>query len=163
MSNNRIDVAPGKLAAVVTSLEMFSRPVFRPEHPDPGWHLHHVQQADLPWFRDLFRRVGLNWLWFSRLQMSDTTLALLAAPPRLQAAPDTHREQCPACLEFRVPSILDEHLASVPHPIALAALPADARGLDEDALLGHACKTPSRLALLLVGIGGRSIESSRSV
>ena len=81
MLKDRIDVPSGKLATVVTSLEMFSRPVLRPEHPGLGWHLHHVQQPDLGWYRDLFRRVGLNWLWFSRLQMSDTTLASIIHHP----------------------------------------------------------------------------------
>jgi GNAT superfamily N-acetyltransferase len=81
MSNDRIDVPPGKLAAVVTSLEMFSRPLLRSEHPGPGWHLKHVRQPDLGWFRDLFRRVGLKWLWYSRLQMSDTALASIIHHP----------------------------------------------------------------------------------
>src|SRR5215813_7405135 len=58
----------------------------------------------------------------------------LALAPRLQIAPDTHRKQRSARLEFGVPCVLDEHLAHVQHPIMLAALPANARGLDLDAM-----------------------------
>jgi GNAT superfamily N-acetyltransferase len=81
MLNDHIDVPPGKLAAVVTSLEMLSRPALRPEHAGAGWHLRHAQRPDLRWFRDLYRRVGLDWLWFSRLRMSDRALASIIHHP----------------------------------------------------------------------------------
>jgi len=81
MSNDCIDVPAGKLAAVVTSLEMLSRPALRPEYAGRGWHLRHVQQPDLLWFRDLFRRVGHDWLWFSRLHISDSALASIVHHP----------------------------------------------------------------------------------
>ena len=81
MLNDCIDVPPGKLAAVVTSLEMLSRPALRPEHAGTSWRLRHVKQPDLRWYRDLFRRVGGSWLWFSRLRMSDTALASIIHHP----------------------------------------------------------------------------------
>lgn len=68
------DVAPGKIAAVVTHLQMFERPRLRPESSD-GLTLRHVVDPDLDWFRHLYRRVGEDWLWFSRLQMTDAQLA----------------------------------------------------------------------------------------
>jgi GNAT superfamily N-acetyltransferase len=109
MSNDRIDVPPRKLAAVVTSLEMFSRPVLRPEHLGPGWHLQHVQQADLRWFRDLFRRVGLNWLWFSRLQMSDATLASIIHHPAVSvySLQIEGRDEGLLELDFREPGVCE--------------------------------------------------------
>lgn len=63
------DVPPGKLAAVVTCLEMRERPALRAERADVPWALRRVVDADPGWYRALFRRVGLEWLWFSRLVM----------------------------------------------------------------------------------------------
>jgi GNAT superfamily N-acetyltransferase len=109
MSNDRIDVPPGKLAAVVTSLEMFSRPLLRSEHPGPGWHLQHVQQPDLSWFRDLFHRVGLNWLWFSRLQMSDTVLASIIhhSAVSVYSLQIENRDEGLLELDFREPGVCE--------------------------------------------------------
>src|SRR5262245_29090236 len=109
MSNDRIDVPLGKLAAVVTSLEMFSRPLLRSEHPGPGWHLQHVWQPDLGWFRDLFRRVGLNWLWFSRLQMSNTALASIIHHPAVSvySLQIENRDEGILELDFREPDVCE--------------------------------------------------------
>lgn len=69
------DVPDGKLAAVVTHLEMQARPPAR-RVPELDVALMRHEQADLAWYRDLFCRVGgLNWLWFSRLGMEDHALA----------------------------------------------------------------------------------------
>lgn len=68
------DIAPGKLAAVVTSLEMHGRPAPRPEPADPAWSLRRVPEPDATWYRDLFRRIGEAWLWDSRLRLSDAAL-----------------------------------------------------------------------------------------
>jgi GNAT superfamily N-acetyltransferase len=78
------DVPAGKIAAVVTSLQMFERPPLRPEPPRPDLALAHVAQAELGWFRTLFRRVGENWLWFSRLTIPDAALAAIIHDPRVE-------------------------------------------------------------------------------
>ncbi|HEV2674002.1 MAG TPA: GNAT family N-acetyltransferase [Aliidongia sp.] len=76
LSDGYADVPAGKIAAVVTSLEMTQRPALRPDPPEEaGFALRRVPQADLDWFRALFRHVGENYLWFSRLRMSDQKLA----------------------------------------------------------------------------------------
>ena len=70
------DVPAGKIAAVVTSLEMTARPPLRPDPPaEAGFSLIRIERPDLDWFRTLFRRVGQDYLWFSRLRMSDAALA----------------------------------------------------------------------------------------
>jgi hypothetical protein len=51
------DVPAGKIAAVVTSLEMTARPPARDEPENRGWSLRRVPDPDLDWYRDLFRRV----------------------------------------------------------------------------------------------------------
>ena len=63
---------PGKLAAVVTYLEM-RRPSELPP-VDGSFDVERVPRCDPNRYRDLFRRIGSNWLWFSRLRMSDAEL-----------------------------------------------------------------------------------------
>ena len=43
-----------------------------------------VETPDLDWFRDLYRRVGEEWLWFSRLQMTDAELAAIIQSPLVE-------------------------------------------------------------------------------
>jgi GNAT superfamily N-acetyltransferase len=74
------DVPPGRIAAVVTHLEMRERPLLPAESLGP-WSLRRVDHPDLDWFRELYRRVGAEWLWFSRLRMSDAELAALVQSP----------------------------------------------------------------------------------
>lgn len=64
------DVPNGKIAAVVTHLEMTARPPLR-DDPAGAWTLRRVEQPGLDWFRALYARVGEDWLWFSRLRMPD--------------------------------------------------------------------------------------------
>jgi GNAT superfamily N-acetyltransferase len=68
------DVPAGKIAAVVTHLEMTERPALTPA-PSGPWTLRHVGKPDPAWYRDLYRRVGEEWLWFSRLRLTDDELA----------------------------------------------------------------------------------------
>jgi GNAT superfamily N-acetyltransferase len=77
------DVPAGKIAAVVTHLEMTTRPALRPDPPGT-WSLRRVEAPDLNWFRDLYRRVGEEWLWFSRLQMSDADLTTIIHSPLVE-------------------------------------------------------------------------------
>jgi GNAT superfamily N-acetyltransferase len=66
-------VKPGELAAVVTSLEMRTRP--RPGMvPDSPLRLVRWKQPTADAYRTLFKRVGAPWLWFSRLVLDDTAL-----------------------------------------------------------------------------------------
>src|SRR4051812_27602520 len=68
------DVPAGKIAAVVTHLEMTARPAIAVD-PLGAWSLRKVERPDLAWYRDLYRRVGEEWLWFSRIRASDEKLA----------------------------------------------------------------------------------------
>lgn len=79
-----IDVPPGKQAAVVTSLQMTARPERRPEQAVGGWALRRVERPDLDWYRDLYRRVGQDWLWFSRMSMLDDALAAILHAPAVE-------------------------------------------------------------------------------
>jgi GNAT superfamily N-acetyltransferase len=67
------ELAPGKIASIVTYLEMRERPVHAVE-PTVTFDVHRVERPDLEWYRALFRRIGTDYLWFSRLQLTDREL-----------------------------------------------------------------------------------------
>ena len=77
------DVPAGKIAAVVTHLEMTARPAPRPD-PEGAWSLRRVEDPALDWFRDLYRRIGEQWLWFSRIRMPDAELAAIIHAPQVE-------------------------------------------------------------------------------
>jgi GNAT superfamily N-acetyltransferase len=68
------DLPPGKIASVVTFLEMRTRPNLPATSVPSGLSLRRVERPALDWYRNLFRRVGQEWLWFGRLQMNDDEL-----------------------------------------------------------------------------------------
>ena len=93
------DVPAGKIAAVVTHLEMTERPALRPD-PEGAWTLRRVPSPDLDWFRDLYRRVGEEWLWFSRLQMADAELAAIVRSPMVDVHALVHEGRDEGLLEL---------------------------------------------------------------
>jgi GNAT superfamily N-acetyltransferase len=93
------DVPSGKIAAVVTHLEMTARPLTLPDPPG-AWELRRVESPGLDWFRDLYRRVGEEWLWFCRLQMSDAELAAIIQSPRVEVYALMHSGRDEGLLEL---------------------------------------------------------------
>lgn len=75
------DVPRGRIATVVTHLEMTTRPPRQVPRVRPGWSLRHEPALPPEAYRALFRRIGEPWLWFSRLKLSDEALAALLAEP----------------------------------------------------------------------------------
>ncbi|SFO48536.1 Acetyltransferase (GNAT) family protein [Bradyrhizobium sp. Ghvi] len=98
------DIPAGKIAAIVTHLEMTARPAHRAD-PAGSWSLRKVDAPALTWYRDLFRRVGENWLWFSRARMSDAELAAIihAAGIEVYALVVDGRDEGLLELDFREP------------------------------------------------------------
>src|SRR5919202_3158214 len=82
--NGYHDVPPGKLAAVVTYLEMIAPPERRPARERPDLALVPLPRHDLAGYRDLYRRVGADWLWFSRLLMPDEQLRAILDDPAVE-------------------------------------------------------------------------------
>ncbi len=74
LNDGYTDLPPGKIASVVTYLEMRTRPRTETEALPAGLSLRRVTQPDLKWYRDLFRKVGAEWLWYGRLALSDEQL-----------------------------------------------------------------------------------------
>ncbi|MDO6730719.1 GNAT family N-acetyltransferase [Marinovum sp. 2_MG-2023] len=76
------DVPKGKVAAVVTHLEMRSPPVPKSAALPAGLTISRVTDPDVTWYRDLFCRVGgQDWLWFSRLRLDDAALSAVLGDP----------------------------------------------------------------------------------
>ncbi|HEX2554766.1 MAG TPA: GNAT family N-acetyltransferase [Microvirga sp.] len=82
--NGYTDLPPGKIATVVTYLEMTRRPRLKARPKDPAWRLVRIDR-DIPRYRALFRRVGEPWLWFSRLAMPEAQLAAILGHPDVEA------------------------------------------------------------------------------
>ena len=103
------DVPAGKIAAIVTSLEMFAAAPLRPEPPGLALTLARVERPDLFWFRDLFRRVGDDWLWFSRRAMSDDALRAIIHDPKVEIYLLKAGDEEAGLLEldFRVPAVCE--------------------------------------------------------
>jgi GNAT superfamily N-acetyltransferase len=98
------DVPAGKIAAVVTHLEMTARPSPRPE-PASAWTLRRVDAPALDWYRDLYGRVGQPWLWVSRIRMRDAELAAIIQSPLMEVHALAHEGRDEGLLEmdFREP------------------------------------------------------------
>ena len=73
---------PGHLANVVTCLEMHARPVLRPAHDD-SFSLERMGAADTDRFRALFRAIGQDIMWFSRLIIPEEKLSAIIGDPNV--------------------------------------------------------------------------------
>ena len=72
-------VSDGELAAVVTFLEMRKPPTA--QVPASSLALRRIANPDVDNYRQLFRRIGQDWLWFSRLVLTDEKLAAIIQDP----------------------------------------------------------------------------------
>lgn len=85
LDNGFYDVPPGRLATVVTHLEMRAPAPARPGKLAQGARLEQNHAPTLEWYRDLFTRVaGHDWLWFSRLLMADDEVSAIIADPGVE-------------------------------------------------------------------------------
>lgn len=75
------DVPRGKVAMVVTHLEIYA-PQLRGAALPNGLSFGELPR-DLDTYRDLFRRVGANWLWFARLALPDADLEKILHDPQV--------------------------------------------------------------------------------
>ena len=85
LPNGYYELPKGKLANVVTCLEMLAKPKTEsPSWPD-GFGLRRLTGNDLTLFRTLFRDIGQDLMWFSRLIMSDEKLAGILSNPDVES------------------------------------------------------------------------------
>ncbi|MBC7311895.1 MAG: GNAT family N-acetyltransferase [Rhizobium sp.] len=77
-------VPAGKIANVVTCLEMLEKPPAKPARPaEPGLTIERWDRPDLGEYRALFRAIGEEWMWFSRLVMPDEELRAILSHPEV--------------------------------------------------------------------------------
>jgi GNAT superfamily N-acetyltransferase len=93
-------VPPGEIAAVVTHLEMHAKPALRREPGKPGeYALRRMNKPVLSEYREIYRRVGEQWLWFSRLAMDDEALTAIVHDPAVEVHILRHRGRDEGILE----------------------------------------------------------------
>lgn len=99
------DVPPGRIAAVVTHLEMLAPPHGTSTAPSPGYAIRRVHAPSVDWYRDLYRRIGADWLWFSRLRLTEAELASILenADVAVFALSANGRDEGLLELDFHVP------------------------------------------------------------
>jgi GNAT superfamily N-acetyltransferase len=78
------DLPAGTLASVVTYLEMKAPPPIKGLETPPGLRLLRHDAPDVEWYRALYRLVGDDYLWFSRLMWDDSALAAHLASDRVE-------------------------------------------------------------------------------
>ena len=79
------ELPKGKLANVVTCLEMLSKPSTKATSLPDGFSLRRFTSADLATFRTLFKAIGEDNMWFSRLFISDEKLAAILDNPQVES------------------------------------------------------------------------------
>jgi GNAT superfamily N-acetyltransferase len=104
-----IAISPGKTAAVVTSLEMLARPRLREAPTQLDLRLERATHPAIQWYRELYRRVGEDWLWFSRLTLDDEALRAILDDPLVEVYALRHAGEEAGLLEldFRDPGLCE--------------------------------------------------------
>lgn len=80
--NGYTDLPPGKIANVVTYLALAVPSSQPPPEPPRDLAVRRVAHPEPKWFRDIYRRIGQDLLWFSAEMMSDEQLAREIAAPK---------------------------------------------------------------------------------
>ncbi|POR56618.1 GNAT family N-acetyltransferase [Bosea psychrotolerans] len=79
------DLPPGKIAAIVTSLEMFEAPPLRSDPPGmEGFALDPIGREDVARYLAIYRALGERWMWFSRLVKPVAELQAILADPGVE-------------------------------------------------------------------------------
>jgi GNAT superfamily N-acetyltransferase len=99
------DVPAGKLAAVVTHLEMTKKNLRGAALP--GGLTFAELPRDVALYKDVFARIGAPWLWFGRLVMDETDLRDMLEDPKVTLH-TLIKAGCPEALlelDFRTPGM----------------------------------------------------------
>ncbi len=78
-------VPPGKIASIVTFLEMSEAPPRRADPPVEGLTLVRLGPQDVARYRAVYGVIGERWVWFSRLGLAPDALAALLQDERIEA------------------------------------------------------------------------------
>ncbi len=77
-------VPAGKIATVVTCLEMLAPPPGKPAVAPDTLALERWLRPSPEDYRTLFRAVGQDWMWVSRLEMGDDELSAILNDPQME-------------------------------------------------------------------------------
>jgi len=105
--NGTTDLPAGKIAAVVTSLEMVAPPPRRADPPGvEGFALEEIGRADVARYLAVYRLLGERWMWFSRLVKPVEELQAILSDPAVEffAVRFAGRDVGLLELDFRVPN-----------------------------------------------------------
>jgi GNAT superfamily N-acetyltransferase len=79
------DLPAGKIAAIVTSLEMLSAPALKADPPGvEGFSLDEIGREDVQRYLAVYRLLGERWMWFSRLVKPVAELQAILADPLVE-------------------------------------------------------------------------------
>ncbi|MEP5728881.1 MAG: GNAT family N-acetyltransferase [Sulfitobacter sp.] len=104
LENGLHDIPRGKVANVVTHLEMTTQAKLRNVSLPDGVTFRAVT-PDVAWYRDIFHRVGANWLWYGRRKQDDTALTAILNDPQVEfyTLDVAGRDEALLELDFRQP------------------------------------------------------------
>jgi len=99
------DVPAGKIAAVVTYLEMRTRPRHDGQEPALQDRIRRIEKPDPDWYLDVYNRIGADLLWFSRLVASRDKLVSTITDPNYEVCAVNYGDQEEGLVEldFRTP------------------------------------------------------------
>jgi len=105
LSDGYHDVPPGKVATVVTHLEMRSKPKTTPIPAPAGWAFRRQLHPSRDWYLKLFHAVGDNWLWFGRTILEANALDTILQNPKVHvySLHDENKDGAILELDFRNP------------------------------------------------------------
>ena len=105
LENGFHDIPPGKVAMIVTYLEMRAPADCKAIELPGDVSLRRVD-ASPDWYRDVFKRVGSqDWLWYGRLKLNDTELSAILDDPAVEiyTLQTSERDEALLELDFRTP------------------------------------------------------------
>lgn len=101
LADGTYDIPPGKVVEVTTYLEMRAPAKNVPTELPSGITLRRVTAPDPAWYRDLFLRVGgADWLWFSRLRLTEAQLRETLTDPGIEVYSVEHLGRAEGLLEL---------------------------------------------------------------
>ena len=84
LNDGYTDIPAGKIAAVVTHLRMLAPPAMGRINDRTDMSVRLVPNPTADWYRDLYGRVGEDWLWFSRRILPAAALEAIIRDPLVE-------------------------------------------------------------------------------
>lgn len=108
--NGETDIPNGKISNVVTFLEMHAPPEAE-EISRSDLHLDRIEHPDIDWYRDIYRAIGEDLMWFSRIIVTDDTLREILTDPKVEVFALRKDDQDAGLLELDLRQFPDIEIA----------------------------------------------------